>query len=822
MTPLHVLKFGGTSLASAERIERVGQIVTRANQDARVVVVVSAMGGVTSDLIDASVLAAQGDEAYLAVLDRVVALHDEPLASLVAEQERERVLAAYQTWAEELEDRLHGISLVGECTVRTLDAVLAFGELVSSTLLTAMLRKSGMDAEACDARALIVTDDAFGSARVDRETTAERVRVHFAATDAIQVVTGFIASSPGGETTTLGRGGSDYTAALLAADLSADRLEIWTDVDGVMSADPRLVPQAFPLAKLSYEELMELSHFGAKVVYPPSVHPARERRIPLVIRNTFNVEFDGTHVGEDAAAATAGPVRGISSINDVALLRLEGDGMVGVPGVVARLFQALARDEVNVILISQASSEHSICFAVAPASVARVLRSVEDEFSLERTVGLVEHLIVEEDLSIIAAVGEAMRDTLGIAGRLFSVLGQCGVNVHAIAQGSSELNISLVVAKSDEVRALQALHDAFFQPRASTAQVFLAGVGNVGAALLTQIEEMAHKGDEGGGTVLRLVGVASSRRSLLDGSGVSIAEWQQHLEASDRAPDAVIEQALEPTRGAKIFVDCTASEEISGRYEDLLASGTAVVAANKWAFSGSMDRYRALTSPAAGSARAYFETTVGAGLPVLRTISDLVATGDEIVSVEGVFSGTLGFVIGEVMAGRSFSEALAEARAGGYTEPDPREDLSGRDAVRKLLIVARVAGMVIEPADVRVESLLPGDGWQNSGIDSFMSRTPEVDETFAQRRTDAIEQGRHLCFLGSVSREGATVGLTAVAREHPCYGISGTDNVIIIRTVRYPTPVVVRGAGAGPEVTAAGVLADILAAVRESTNQVEW
>ena len=821
MTPLHVLKFGGTSLASAECIERVGQIVTRANEDSRVVVVVSAVGGVTSDLIDASALAAQGDEAYLAVLDRVIASHDEPLASLVAEQEREHVQAAYQVWAEELEDRLHGISLVGECSVRTLDAVLAFGELVSSALLAATLRRSGLDAEACDARALIVTDEAFGSARVDRQTTAERVRVHFGATDVMQVVTGFIASSPDGETTTLGRGGSDYTAALLAADLSADRLEIWTDVDGVMSADPRLVPQAFPLAKLSYEELMELSHFGAKVVYPPSVHPARERRIPLVIRNTFNVEFDGTHVGEDAAAATAGPVRGISSINDVALLRLEGDGMVGVPGVVARLFQALARDEVNIILISQASSEHSICFAVAPASVGRTRRSVADEFSLERTVGLLEDLIVEEDLSIIATVGEAMRDTPGIAGRLFSVLGQCGVNVHAIAQGSSELNISLVVAKDDEVRALQALHDAFFQPCAPTAQVFLAGVGNVGAALLTQIEAMAQRCDQGGGTVLRLAGVASSRRGLLNAGGVTIADWQQQLEVSDCGADAVIEQALEPTRSPRIFVDCTASEEVSARYEELLASGAAVVAANKRAFSGSMGLYRALTNPGGRDARAYFETTVGAGLPVLRTINDLVATGDEVVSVEGVFSGTLGFVLGEVMAGQSFSEALAEARAKGYTEPDPRADLSGHDVVRKLLIVARVAGMVIEPADVSVELLLPGDGWQDGGVDAFMAQTRGVDETFAQRRASAIEQGRHLCFLGSVSRESATVGLTAVAPEHPCFGLRGTDNVVIIRTARYPTPVVVRGAGAGPEVTAAGVLADILAAVRESTNQVE-
>ena len=779
------------------------------------------MGGVTSDLIEASDLAAQGDEAYLAVLDRVIALHEEPLASLVPERDRERVQAAYHAWAEELENRLHGIALVRECSRRTLDAVLAFGELVSSALLASALRQSGADAEACDARTLLVTDDAYGGARVDREVTGERARVHFAATEAIQVVTGFIASSPDGETTTLGRGGSDYTAALLAADLSADCLEIWTDVDGVMSADPRLVPQAFPLLKLSYQELMELSHFGAKVVYPPSVHPAKEKRIPLVIRNTFNVGFEGTHVGEDAAPVTAGPVRGISSINDVALLRLEGDGMVGVPGVAARLFHALARDEVSVILISQASSEHSICFAVDPTAVDRVRRSVEDEFRLERTVGLIDDLIVERELSIIAAVGEAMHDTLGIAGRLFSVLGECGVNVHAIAQGSSELNISLVVARSDEVLALQALHDAFFSPRESIAQVFLAGVGSVGSALLAQIEEMEARRHVGAGAELRLVGVANSTRGLLDGGGISTTDWRQQLDGSDRSADDVIEQAMKASRGPKIFVDCTASEEVSARYEDLLASGTSVVAANKRAFSGSIDRYSALTKPAAGGARAYFETTVGAGLPVLRTISDLVATGDEVVSVEGVFSGTLGFLLGEVMAGQSFSEALTEARARSYTEPDPREDLSGQDVLRKLLIVARVAGMVMEPTDVSVELLLPGDGWQDSGIDEFMSKTRELDEMFAQRRASAIEKGRYLCFLGSVSRESATAGLTAVTPEHPCFGLRGTDSVVVIRTVRYPTPLVIRGPGAGPEVTAAGVLADILTAARESTNQVE-
>jgi len=818
VTPLHVLKFGGTSLGSAERIERVGQIVRRASASAHVVVVVSAMGGVTSDLVEATELAAIGDEAYLRVLGRVLGSHEEPLSSLAREQDSAHIHSAFVTWAAELESRLHGVSLVRECSARTLDSVLSFGELVSATLVAAMLRKLGLEAEACDARTLIVTDATFGGALVDQDATVKRVRGHFATTDAIQVVTGFIASTPDGETTTMGRGGSDYSAALLGAYLSADLIEIWTDVDGVMSADPRLVPDAFPLPSLSYNELMELSHFGAKVVYPPSVHPARERGIPLVIRNTFNVDFDGTHIGEHAASDAAGPVRGISSINNVALLRLEGDGMVGVPGIAARLFQALARDAVSVILISQASSEHSICFAVDPAVVARARKIVEDEFLLERTVGIIDDLIVEQDLSIIAVVGEAMHDTPGIAGQLFSVLGQCGANVRAIAQGSSELNISLVVAQADEVRALRALHGAFFGSRTSTARIFLAGVGQVGAALLAQLEEVAKRRAERGETELLVVGLANSRRSLVDVGGIPLADWSRLLDESTDSAAADVGGALGHAPGAKIFVDCTASEDVAARYEGLLAAGTAVIAANKRAFSASMDRYRALTDPTPSSGRAYFETTVGAGLPVIGTISDLVATGDEILSVEGVFSGTLGFVLGEVMAGRSFSEALAQAQEEGYTEPDPREDLSGQDVLRKLLIVARVSGMVLEPEEVSVQPLLAGSEWQEGDIEAFMARVSEADETFARQRAEAIEQGQYLCYLGSVSQDGASVGLAAVGPGHPCFGLRGTDNVFVLRSRRYPTPMVIRGAGAGPEVTAAAVLADILTAVKESTN----
>ena len=483
---VRVLKFGGTSLGSADRIEDVVRIVSSTAVESRVIVVVSAMGGVTNKLLLAAQRAARGDSSYRESVADVLATHAEPTARLVRDQDRADVEAALDDWATDLRDRIHGVSLVRECSPRILDSILSFGELVSSVLVAAALRQAGVDCELCDIRRLILTDKLFGAATVDRDATERLLLDQLAAVDTVQVVPGFIAGTDDGETTTLGRGGSDYSAALIGAALEAERVEIWTDVDGVMSADPRLVPRAFSLPGLSYEELMELSHFGAKVVFPPSVHPARSAVSPCSsrIRSTRNSEAPGCSEGPPDREH---PIRGISSINNIALLRLEGDGMIGVPGIAERLFGALARGGISVVLISQASSERSICFAVEPHAVSEAARCVNEEFRLERKLGMVDDLVVEEERSVIAAVGEGMRDTPGIAGRLFSVLGRARINVRAIAQGSSELNISLVVARDDEERALRALHDAFFFPEERTVQLYVLGTGRVGGALLDQL-----------------------------------------------------------------------------------------------------------------------------------------------------------------------------------------------------------------------------------------------------------------------------------------------------------------------------------------------
>jgi len=808
--PLRVLKFGGTSVGDPSRIEGVVGIVGTARSEARVVVVVSAMSGVTKTLTEAAAAAAVADPAYRALLAEVVERHRKAVRELAAPTEVDAVLDAIGALERDLHELLHGASLVRECTVRTLDSILARGELTSSILVAAALRRAGVPALPCDARRIVVTDARFGNAAVDYDASRERARAQLADPPPVQVVTGFIGATPAGETTTLGRGGSDYTASLLGALLGAERVEIWTDVDGVMSADPRLVPRAFSIPSLSYDELLELSHFGAKVVYAPSVRPVREHGVPLLIRNTLHPDFAGTLVSTEATRDEERPVRGISSIPQVALVRLEGDGMVGVPGIAERLFRALARGEVSVILISQASSEHSICFAIEASALERARREVQEEFRLERRAGLVDDLVVEPDCTIIAAVGAAMRDTPGVAGRLFSILGRRGINVRAIAQGSSELNVSLVVARTDAGDALRALHDGVVAPAGrGTAHLWVAGVGGVGGTLLRHLSQA-------GRPELQLAGVATSRRFLVRAAGLSPeeapAELERHGAEGGGAALAAAARADEAT--LRIFVDCTTSEEMVADYPGLLEAGVHVVAANKRAFSGPLSQYRAVR--AHRSARTYLETTVGAGLPLLHTVEALRSTGDRIRTLEGALSGTLAFLFDRVMEGKAFSEALTEARTRGYTEPDPREDLSGMDVARKLLILARELDRGLEADDVTVEPVLPGEGWDDLDVDAFLARVPSVDEHFATLRDRAAAAGRRLCYVASLEEGWASVGLREVGSDHPCHQLRGTDNLVALTTHRYPNPLVIRGAGAGRDVTAAGVMADILRCVAEA------
>jgi aspartokinase/homoserine dehydrogenase 1 len=816
-----VMKFGGTSLETPARIRDVVALVAERAATRRTVVVVSALARVTNDLLEAARLATSGDPGGEALINAHCERHLAAAEALAAATEQEALTAALQSWTKDLRSLVHGISLVRDCSPRVLDALVAYGELFSSAVVAAALRAANMPAVAVDARTMIVTDDTFGRGVVDRERTYPRVRAELVLERIVPVVTGFIAAAEDGSTTTLGRGGSDYTATLVGAALDAEHIEIWTDVPGVMSADPRLVPQAFALPRMSYTELMELSHFGAKVVYPPAVSPARAAGVPLVIRNTLDASFPGTWVlpqsgpGDDSGGRSA--VCGISSINRIALCRLEGAGMVGVPGVASRLFGALARDGISVILISQASSEHSICFALEPAAAPRARRRIDAEFEVERRAGAVESLAVEEGFAIIAAVGEAMRETPGIAGRLFDVLGRNGINVRAIAQGSSELNISLVVSRADEERALRLIHDAFFFPRTRVVQVFVAGTGRVGAALLDQLAAESDRLGERLGLRLVVSGIARRHLSVFRAEGVPLEQWRHEVERAVEPSSRVLDTALRSPSAHRVFVDCTASDDVADAYEPLLRHGVAIVTANKIALSGSLELYRRLRLAARHGNGMYAETTVGAGLPVLRPIADLVATGDVIARIEGVLSGTLSYLFGSVMNGTAFSRAVRAAHELGFTEPDPRDDLSGRDVARKLLILGREAGFDIEPEQVHVEPVLPHGDWAHLSEAEFWDALPTADAHFAQLRTAALAADATLCFIGTISETGAHVALRQLPLEHPCAALSPGDNLIAVTSARYTErPLIIRGPGAGPDVTAAGVFADILRAAIES------
>ncbi len=813
---MKILKFGGTSVAAPDRVRSVVEIVAAARAEGPVAVVVSAFGGVTDELLAAARAAETGDTSFRDRLAALEARHRDAATELASDADREALTADLAEVHEELVRLLDGVCRLHEASPRTLDRVSGVGERVSAKCVAAALRAAGIGADAVDARDLIRTDDTFGNARVCEDATQERIRAHFDDVKNIQVVTGFVASTQDGLDTTLGRGGSDYTAAILGAALDAVEVEIWTDVDGVLSADPRVVRDAVLAERLSYDELMELSHFGAKVVYPPSVRPTRTRGIPLRIRNTFNPKGRGTLVTGDAEpiADDTPIVRGIASVPRVTLLRLEGAGMIGVPGIAMRLFGALARRDVSVILISQASSEHSICFAVAPEVAERAASAVDEEFGPERRAGLVDELVMESDLSVVAAVGAGMRERSGVSGRLFGVLGKHGVNVRAIAQGSSELNISLVVAAADEARTIRAIHDAFFMAGERTVDVYVAGVGRVGAALLAQLHDQADALLRTRRLRLRLAGIAVSRGALLDAAGLSPDEAEARVRSeSDLVPLSDMVNAVRRDRGRdRVFVDCTAGDEVPRHYNDLLASGAAVVTANKRKLAASMAEWKELA--AHRPMRLYHETTVGAALPVIGTARDLIATGDCIRSVEGVLSGTLAYLFNELAEGKRFSDVVKRANELGYTEPDPREDLGGRDVARKLLILARLAGRELEPEDIQVEPLLTDD-WNDLSLDEFWKRLPERDAEMATQVESAEAAGRKLVYLATLDADGAQVGLREVEATHPAVG-PGTDNLVAFRTDRYSqTPLVVRGPGAGPELTASGVFADILRAVAE-------
>ncbi len=816
---IRILKFGGTSVGDASRIRRVAGLVKAARAEAVPVVVVSAVGGITNRLVDAADLAGRGDEAYEQVLDRIEQIHRELLSELAPEEERPQLEQRLGSALDELRRLARGAELLGECTMRTRDRMLAFGEILSSMLVAAGLRSEGVAARDVDARTLLRTDDRFGSARVDQEVSREQVRDGLPGTEGVPVVTGFIGSTATGETTTLGRGASDYTATLLGAMLGAEAVEIWTDVDGVLTADPQAVPEATPVREIGYEELLELAQFGAKVMCPPAVEPARKAGIPLRIRSTLDPSLPGTLVVGSPPPDPYRPVRGISAIRNVAVIRVEGVETVGVTEASQRIFRALGVANVESLLFTQDSSAHSVSFAVAGADAARALTALRAEFRREREGGLLRDLVSEQSFSILAVVGEGMRDTPGISGRLFSTLGAAKVNVHAIAQGSSERNISWVVDSEQEGLALRSVHRAFFSPpgELQPVRLLVLGVGSVGGAFLDQL---ADHGDEAlGPHGIRpvLVGISQSQKAVVDLEGLDPNRWRELLEAGQHTPDNVFEAVF--TGDPLVVVDCTASEVVADRYLEYLRSGAAVVTANKIPMSRSLESYHAIGEAAERGGGLHHETTVGAGLPMVRTVAELRRSGDKILAMEGALSGTLTFLFDEVNRGRPFSEVVAEAKERGISEPDPREDLGLKDVVRKLVILGRVAGFDLELGDVRAEPILSARLLEAPSVEAFMAELSELDAEFSDRSREAREKGCRLACVARIDPSDASVSLELVPAERPTARILGTENVLEIRSERYSEhPILIQGPGAGPKVTASGLMTDLVGAAERVTH----
>lgn len=812
---MKVLKFGGSSVAKPERILSIVNILKSYYAEGEhFTVVFSAFGGVTDMLIEMSELAAKGKESYQDLFDKFSDRHTKAVEELLSESYQKEVLPQLERNHEVLRNLLHGIFLVREASPRTMDYVLSFGERNSSFIISFVLRQAGIKSAYLDARKIIKTDKKFNSAKVDFELTYQKIREYYAEHPEVQIVTGFIASAKGGLTTTLGRGGSDYTASLLAAGLDAKVIEIWTDVDGVLTADPRKVKKAFTIKNMTYAEAMEMSHFGAKVIYPPTLQPALQKQIPLYIKNTFNPGFRGTYIsGQSDPEGT--PVKGISSVSQVALLTLSGSGLFGVPGIAARLFGALAQASINIILITQGSSEHSISFAVQPHVANKAKRQVEEAFKYEIDRKIVDPVKTENDLSVVAIIGENMRYRTGISGRLFQALGKNGINIIAIAQGSSELNISVVIPQSDEAKALNALHEAFFLSGTQELHLFMVGVGLIGGTLLKQLEAQTAFLRKKRSLEIKVVGLANTKKMVFNKEGIDLNNWQEDLTNAEDVSDLpiFIARMKEMNLTNSIFIDNTANEKVASYYESILENSISISTPNKIANSSSFLQYQRLKTIANKQGVAFrYETNVGAGLPVISTLNDLIGSGDEILQIQGVLSGSLSYIFNQFDGSRPFSEIVAEAKQLGYTEPDPRTDLSGMDVRRKILILAREAGWPLEQEAVDIVSVLPPAVEDANSVDDFFEQLTAHNTYFEKLRADAETKGKVLRMIASLNEEGeARIALEAVDNSSPFYFLSGSDNMIVFRTARYKErPLVVRGPGAGAEVTAAGVFAEII------------
>ena len=810
---MHVLKFGGTSVGSIRSIKNVKQIVEERKQP--LIVVVSALGGITDRLISTANKAASGDESYIEEFQFIQQRHYDVVEGLLDGEELTTMKIFIAGILDELKNIYNGIFLIRELSARTLCTVVSYGERISSRIIATVIK----GATWIDSRDIVKTTKDWDKNVCNFEQTNPNVvamwdKVKAESQCPIIVMGGFISSdSVTGEVTNLGRGGSDYTAAIVAAALQAEMLEIWTDVDGFMTADPRVINNAYVISQLSFVEAMELCNFGAKVIYPPTIFPVYHKNIPIVIKNTFNPTAPGTLISSDTTHGDRQVIKGISSINDTSLVTVSGLGMVGVIGVNKRIFSTLADNGISVFIVSQASSENSSTIGVKNADAERAVEVLSKEFRKEMEMGEISSITAEHDLATVAIVGEKMKQTPGIAGKLFRTLGLNGINVIACAQGASETNISFVTTKSSLRKALNVIHDSFFLSEYNVLNLFLSGVGLVGRNLIEQIRTqqdylLKHKNLQ-----IRIVGMSNSRVYLYDRDGIDLNNWESLLKASTEksSPEILRDKIIQENVFNAVFVDCTASAEVAEIYHSLLDHNINVVCANKVAASGDYDNYRLLKRTARKRGVKYlFETNVGAGLPIINTINNLINSGDEILEIEAVVSGTLNFIFNTLSKDIPMSKAILMAREAGYAEPDPRLDLNGSDVIRKIVILSRESGYRISKEDVEKHLFIP-DSYFEGTTEQFWATIPELDAHFEEMREKAAAKGHRFRFVASLSNGKAKVELREVGADHPFYRLEGSNNVILLRTARYKEqPMEIKGYGAGAAVTAAGVFADII------------
>ena len=803
---MKVLKFGGTSVGSPEIIKKVIEIAEGENDSC--VVVVSAFKGITDQIISTSTMANDRDPSYQKEIGLIRKRHISAVNELITEQKKEAVLQVVNKMVDEMSDLMYGIYLISDLTPKTMDHILSFGERLSSYIITNAFK----DAHCIDMRRFIKTNSDFGKARVDFNQSNKNIKEAISENGGIYVAPGFIASNEKNDITTIGRGGSDYTAAIIASAINADILEIWTDVDGFMTADPRRVSKAHVIEKMSYSEALELSHFGAKVVYTPTLHPAYNKNIPIRIKNTFNPEAKGTLISRNSGNHSASPIKGISSIDRVSLVTLQGSGLPGVTGISMRLFSALASKNINIVLITQASSEYSISFAISPEDDKIAREAIKNEFQVEIQINKTIGLSIDKDLSIIAIVGEKMRNTPGISANLFTSLGRNGISVIATAQGSSELNISVVIEQKLLNKALNVIHEGFFLSNYKELHLYIAGTGNVAKSLIQQISVHRQNLLKEHNLKINIIGLINSRKMLFNPEGIDSEKYDELMGKAVKSElSEFIKQIKTLNLRNSVFVDCTASADVSDTYHQLFDQYVSVVTANKIACSSSYNNYHSLKEKARKKGVKFvFETNVGAGLPIINTINNLIRSGDKILGLEAVLSGTLNFIFNTISSETPMSKAIKMAMEKGFSEPDPRIDLSGIDVLRKLLILSRESGYKLEEKDVKVKKFLP-ESCFNGDINQFWKEIQNLDATFEKERLVLESNKKRWRFVARLAKQEASIELLEVDSKHPAYELADSNNIVLITTERYKEqPMVIRGYGAGAEVTAAGVFADII------------